>query len=33
MFLFELRTYDQKAFEEQDTTFGLKAFQPRFSTC
>ena len=25
-----LRTYDHKAFEEQDTTFGLKAFQPQF---
>ena len=25
-----LRTYDHKAFEEQDTSFGLKAFQPQF---
>jgi beta-glucosidase len=25
-----LRTYDHKAFEEQDTSFGLKAFQPLF---
>ena len=25
-----LRTYDRKAFEEQDTSFGLKAFQPLF---
>jgi beta-glucosidase len=25
-----LRSYDHKAFEEQDTTFGLKAFQPQF---
>jgi beta-glucosidase len=25
-----LRTYDHKAFEEQDTSFGLKGFQPLF---
>jgi beta-glucosidase len=25
-----LRTYDHKAFEEQDTGFGLKAYQPQF---
>ena len=25
-----LLTYDHKAFEEQDTTFGLKAFHPQF---
>ncbi len=25
-----LRTYDHKAFEEQDTSFGLKAYQPQF---
>jgi beta-glucosidase len=25
-----LRAYDHKAFEEQDTSFGLKAFQPQF---
>jgi len=25
-----LRTYDHKAFEEQDTSFGLKAFHPQF---
>jgi beta-glucosidase len=25
-----LRTYDHKAFEEQDTSFGFKAFQPQF---
>lgn len=25
-----LRTYDHKAFEEQDTTFGLTAYQPQF---
>ena len=25
-----LRTYDHKAFEEQDQSFGLKAFQPQF---
>lgn len=25
-----LLTYDHKAFEQQDTTFGLKAFQPQF---
>ena len=25
-----LRTYDHKAFEEQDSSFGLKAFQPQF---
>ncbi len=25
-----LLTYDHKAFEEQDTTFGLKAFRPQF---
>jgi beta-glucosidase len=25
-----LRTYDHKAFEEQDTSFGGKAFQPQF---
>lgn len=25
-----LRTYDHKAYEEQDTDFGLKAFQPQF---
>jgi beta-glucosidase len=25
-----LRTYDHKAFEEQDTSFGLKGFQPQF---
>jgi beta-glucosidase len=25
-----LRSYDHKAFEEQDTGFGLKAFQPQF---
>lgn len=25
-----LLTYDHKAFEEQDTSFGLKAFQPQF---
>lgn len=29
-FAHALRTYDHKAFEEQDTGFGLKAYQPQF---